>query len=51
MVHTLFSNDAYLDKDTHQYFDKDGREYMRKGILLNVWGIDVFEGMELEGSC
>jgi len=28
MVHTLFSNDVYLDKDTHQYFDKDGREYM-----------------------
>ena len=22
---------------------------MRKGILLNVGGIDVFEGMELEG--
>ena len=28
MVHTLFSNDVYLDKDTHQYFDKDGNEYM-----------------------
>ena len=26
--HTLFSNDVYLDKDTHRYFDKDGKEYM-----------------------